>query len=39
MGQAGEATPVILARGIDLGRDDGLGASSLLRVKSMDLFR
>jgi coenzyme F420-0:L-glutamate ligase/coenzyme F420-1:gamma-L-glutamate ligase len=38
MGQAGEATPVILARGVDLG-DWWEGASALLRQKSMDLFR
>ena len=38
MGQAGEATPVILARGVDLG-DSWAGASALLRTKSMDLFR
>ena len=38
MGQAGEATPVILARGVDLG-DSWAGASALLRAKSMDLFR
>jgi coenzyme F420-0:L-glutamate ligase/coenzyme F420-1:gamma-L-glutamate ligase len=38
MGQAGEGTPVILARGLDLG-DSWAGASSLLRVKSLDLFR
>jgi coenzyme F420-0:L-glutamate ligase/coenzyme F420-1:gamma-L-glutamate ligase len=38
MGQAGEATPVILARGIDLGAS-GTGASALLRPKSLDLFR
>jgi coenzyme F420-0:L-glutamate ligase/coenzyme F420-1:gamma-L-glutamate ligase len=38
MGQAGEATPVILARGVDL-RDGGACAASLLRAKSLDLFR
>ncbi|HEX2463672.1 MAG TPA: coenzyme F420-0:L-glutamate ligase [Thermoanaerobaculia bacterium] len=38
MGQAGESTPVILARGVDLG-DSWAGASALLRSKSMDLFR
>jgi coenzyme F420-0:L-glutamate ligase/coenzyme F420-1:gamma-L-glutamate ligase len=38
MGQAGEATPVILARGVDLS-DSWSGASALLRSKSMDLFR
>jgi coenzyme F420-0:L-glutamate ligase/coenzyme F420-1:gamma-L-glutamate ligase len=38
MGQAGEATPVILARGIDLGQS-GTGAAALLRPKSLDLFR
>jgi coenzyme F420-0:L-glutamate ligase / coenzyme F420-1:gamma-L-glutamate ligase len=38
MGQAGEATPVILARGLAL-RDSWAGASALLRTKSLDLFR
>ena len=38
MGQAGEGTPVILARGVDLA-GSWMGASALLRVKSQDLFR
>jgi coenzyme F420-0:L-glutamate ligase/coenzyme F420-1:gamma-L-glutamate ligase len=39
MGQAGEGTPVILVRGLDLAADVWAGASSLLRTKSLDLFR
>jgi len=38
MGQAGESTPVVLARGVDLGPSDA-GAAALLRPKGMDLFR
>jgi coenzyme F420-0:L-glutamate ligase/coenzyme F420-1:gamma-L-glutamate ligase len=39
MGQAGEGTPVILVRGVDLAADASAGASDLLRTKSLDLFR
>ncbi|HVR30733.1 MAG TPA: coenzyme F420-0:L-glutamate ligase [Thermoanaerobaculia bacterium] len=38
MGQAGEGTPVVLARGLDLA-GTAIGASTLLRPKSQDLFR
>lgn len=38
MGQAGEACPVVLARGARLRPSEG-GSSSLIRDKSMDLFR
>jgi coenzyme F420-0:L-glutamate ligase/coenzyme F420-1:gamma-L-glutamate ligase len=39
MGQAGEGTPVILARGLDLVADGSANATPLLRTKSLDLFR
>jgi coenzyme F420-0:L-glutamate ligase/coenzyme F420-1:gamma-L-glutamate ligase len=38
MGQAGEGTPVVLARGLRYGRRDGT-ASELIRVREKDLFR
>jgi coenzyme F420-0:L-glutamate ligase/coenzyme F420-1:gamma-L-glutamate ligase len=38
MGQAGEGTPVVLARGLDL-EDSETSAAALLRPKSIDLFR
>jgi coenzyme F420-0:L-glutamate ligase/coenzyme F420-1:gamma-L-glutamate ligase len=38
MGQAGEGTPVVLARGLGYGRRDGT-ASELIRVREKDLFR
>jgi coenzyme F420-0:L-glutamate ligase/coenzyme F420-1:gamma-L-glutamate ligase len=38
MGQAGEGTPVVLVRGVEL-PPSWMGASALLRVKSQDLFR
>jgi coenzyme F420-0:L-glutamate ligase/coenzyme F420-1:gamma-L-glutamate ligase len=38
MGQAGEGTPVVLARGLRYGRRDGT-ASELIRAREKDLFR
>jgi coenzyme F420-0:L-glutamate ligase/coenzyme F420-1:gamma-L-glutamate ligase len=38
MGQAGEGTPVVLARGLRYGRRDGT-ASELIRPREKDLFR
>lgn len=38
MGQAGEGTPVVLARGLRYGRREGT-ASELIRVREKDLFR
>jgi coenzyme F420-0:L-glutamate ligase / coenzyme F420-1:gamma-L-glutamate ligase len=38
MGQAGEGTPVVLARGLRYGRRDG-SASELIRAREKDLFR
>jgi coenzyme F420-0:L-glutamate ligase / coenzyme F420-1:gamma-L-glutamate ligase len=38
MGQAGEGTPVVLARGLGYGRRDGT-ASELVRAREKDLFR
>jgi coenzyme F420-0:L-glutamate ligase / coenzyme F420-1:gamma-L-glutamate ligase len=38
MGQAGEGTPVVLARGLGYGRRDGT-ASELIRAREKDLFR
>lgn len=38
MGQAAEACPVVLVRGAQL-KTDEVGSSSLLREKSMDMFR
>jgi coenzyme F420-0:L-glutamate ligase/coenzyme F420-1:gamma-L-glutamate ligase len=38
MGQSGEGTPVILARGVDLAAP-AADASALLRAKNLDLFR
>jgi coenzyme F420-0:L-glutamate ligase / coenzyme F420-1:gamma-L-glutamate ligase len=38
MGQAGEGTPVVLARGLGYGRRDGT-ARELVRAREKDLFR
>jgi coenzyme F420-0:L-glutamate ligase / coenzyme F420-1:gamma-L-glutamate ligase len=38
MGQAGEGTPVVLARGLRYGRRDGT-ANELIRAREKDLFR
>jgi coenzyme F420-0:L-glutamate ligase/coenzyme F420-1:gamma-L-glutamate ligase len=38
MGQAGEGTPVVLARGLGYGRRDGT-AQELIRAREKDLFR
>jgi coenzyme F420-0:L-glutamate ligase / coenzyme F420-1:gamma-L-glutamate ligase len=38
MGQAGEARPVVLARGLGYGRRDGT-AQELIRAREKDLFR
>ncbi len=38
MGEAAEACPVVLARGLDLPASDG-GSSPLLRERALDLFR
>lgn len=37
MGQAGEGRPIVLVRGLDLGRRDG-SAAELIRPQNMDLF-